>query len=60
MTPSLPVPLTDRLPSADDFNTDGLCWFASLEGETVLWGLQSEPTFADSHWLPWHSLPTVA
>jgi hypothetical protein len=49
-----PVPVTERLPGAEDCDADGFCWFWDLEWSRWQPGEQDQSC---THWLPAHALP---
>ena len=49
-----PVPVSERLPGAEDCDADGFCWFWDLEWSRWQPGEQDQSC---THWLPAHALP---
>ena len=53
-----PIPVSERLPQAEDCDAENQCWWFSRETESQ-WSKWTyfRGTGAESHWLPYHSLP---
>ena len=54
-----PIPVSERLPQAEDCDAENQCWWFSTETETQ-WSKWTyfRGTGAESHWLPANALPT--
>lgn len=62
--PPQPVAVSERLPRLEDCDAEGRCWWwAPKDPECPLtghdsWGLYDGACDEDTHWLPFHALPT--
>lgn len=56
------VPVSERLPCAEDCDAEGRCWFHSVGRNWCDWYLlkASCATETETHWLPFHALPLPA
>ena len=54
-----PVLVAERLPCAEDCDTEGRCWFHSTGRTWKDWYYlkASWATETETHWLPWYALP---
>jgi hypothetical protein len=54
-----PVPVSERLPGANDCNAEGRCWWYGEGGDMVGWTLDAEGLsyYRAKYWLPAHALP---
>jgi hypothetical protein len=58
-----PIPLSERLPGAEDCDAEGRCWFSSCLNADGRWNLEDRTSGLNarwySHWLPAHDLPLL-
>lgn len=55
-----PIPVSDRLPGAEDCDAEGRCWLLLIDGESGAWcWILDRPDAVSTwaHWLPAHALP---
>jgi hypothetical protein len=54
-----PIPVLERLPSLEDCDKEGRCWFHSINRTWCDWYLLKASciTSTETHWLPAHALP---
>jgi hypothetical protein len=56
-----PIPMSERLPMAEDCDAEGRCWFSSCLNADGRWNLEDRTSGLNSrwysHWLPAHDLP---
>jgi hypothetical protein len=57
--PLTPIPASKRLPTLEDCDADGRCWFHSIGRTWRDWYLlkASSATTTETHWLPYWAIP---
>ena len=56
--PPQPIPLSERLPGAEDCDDIGRCWWISFDQQWfAAWVCDSVRPQRATHWLPHHALP---
>jgi hypothetical protein len=51
-----PIPVSERLPKAEDCDAEGRCWFLDTDGGRIKW-LLCDASEGWITWLPAHALP---